>query len=132
MGTWGIGTFENDDASDWVYELEPANDLSVVQAALATLNDATGYREAPTCVNALAAAEVVAALLGKPSPDLPEAVVGWVSANARLPARDLRTNALTAIDKILGDSELRELWGETDDAEAWQASVQELRARLTS
>ena len=34
MGAWGVGTFENDDASDWVYQLEGAEDLELVRATL--------------------------------------------------------------------------------------------------
>jgi Domain of unknown function (DUF4259) len=132
MGTWGVGTFENDEASDWVYELEKSRDLSVLRSTIDALRDATGYLEAPTCVNALAAAEVVAALVGKPASDLPENVTSWVKSNAKLDAKELRAPAVAAIDKILADSELKELWGESGEAENWEATVRDLRGRLSS
>jgi hypothetical protein len=37
MGAWGIGNFDNDDASDWVYELEEVEDMSLVEATLETI-----------------------------------------------------------------------------------------------
>lgn len=53
MGAWGIKSFENDDASDWLYDLEESDDPSVIQKAL-QLDMA--YLEAPECCNALASA----------------------------------------------------------------------------
>ena len=35
MGAWGIGTFDNDDAADWAYELEEAADLTPARFWLA-------------------------------------------------------------------------------------------------
>ena len=68
MGAWGVGPFENDDASDWVYQLEGAEDLELVRGTLEAAANPQGYLEAPTCSEALAAAEVVAALSGRPTP----------------------------------------------------------------
>ena len=79
MGTWGTGTFENDGASDWVYDLEetkaPVQFLS--DTLKAGLNDE--YLESGDAENALAAAEVVAALLGHPAANLPQSVTSWLS-----------------------------------------------------
>jgi len=132
MGTWGLGSFDNHDASDWVYDLEKARDVSLLRSTIAAVNNEKGYLEAPTCVNALAASEVVAALMGRPAGDLPEGVVSWVASNGKLDAKGLRPDAIAAIDRILADSELKELWGETDDAANWQVLVNDLRGRLES
>ena len=40
MGAWGHGSFENDGAADWVYELETAEDLAVVISALKRVAEA--------------------------------------------------------------------------------------------
>lgn len=37
MGAWGVLAFENDDASDWVLDLEGTNDFRLVEAAIETL-----------------------------------------------------------------------------------------------
>jgi hypothetical protein len=130
MGAWGAGTFENDDAGDWVYQLEEAEGLELVQRTLAAAADPPGYLEAPTCSEALAAAEVVAALAGRPAPDLPEEVRRWVGGHRLSVDAELRTS-LRAVDQIAADSELKELWAESEESEAWVERVQELRSRLT-
>jgi len=42
MGAWGTGTFENDDAADWIAELDESNTVqpvvSALQSAVAWLN----------------------------------------------------------------------------------------------
>jgi hypothetical protein len=34
MGTWGSGPVDNDDASDWVYDLAEASDFEIVRRSL--------------------------------------------------------------------------------------------------
>ena len=131
MGTWGSGPFDNDDAGDWTYELTPDADESVVERALAAAV-AGGEPSASTSQAAIAAAEVVAAGLGCPSPSLPEEVGEWVAARDQAPWPALAPLAVKAIDRILAGSELKELWAESDEDGDWTAEVQELRARLTA
>ena len=130
MGAWGSGTFENDDASDWVYELEQASSWDLVHRTLAVAAEPTGYLEAPDCSAALAAAEVVAAAVSRPAPDLPEEISTWVGTHRAQVPHDLAALSVRAIDRITVDSELRELWDETGEADAWSAAVRALRERL--
>ncbi len=130
MGAWGAGTFDNDDASDWVYRLEEASDLTLLRDTLVVAAEPDGYLDSPVCAEALAAAEVVAALAGRPAPDLPEEVRGWVEEHQTRVPPDLRTLAVQAIDQVAADSELRELWEEAEETDAWADRVQELRGRL--
>jgi hypothetical protein len=131
MGAWGVGTFENDDASDWAYQLEEADGLELVQRTLAEAADPRGYLEAPTCSEALAAAEVVAALAGRPAPDLPEEVRRWVGEHPVRVDPELQGLSLRAVDQIAAESELKELWDESKERETWVDRVQEFRSRLT-
>jgi hypothetical protein len=130
MGAWGVGTFENDDASDWVYQLESAADLTLVRNTLLSAAEPTGYLEAPVCAEALAAAEVVAALAGRPAPDLPEEVRDWTRDHRLAVSPDLRKLSVRALDQVAADSELKELWAEADEGDAWIDRLQELRSRL--
>lgn len=67
MGSWGEGAFDNDAATDWSFKLEASPDLSVVEQALAAVNDnGEGIILEETGSVAVAAAEVVARLRGKP------------------------------------------------------------------
>jgi len=130
MGAWGVGTFENDEASDWVYQLEEAGDLTLLKDTLVAAAEPSGYLESPACSEALAAAEVVAALAGRPAPDLPEEVRAWVGEHRATVAPGLRALAVRAIDQIGADSELKELWAESEESETWADRLQELRGRI--
>ncbi len=66
----GYGNFDNDDAADWVAELEDARTIHPVISALQRAN-AEDYLEAPESCVALVAAEVVAAIRGNQRPDFP-------------------------------------------------------------
>lgn len=134
MGAWGTEPFANDDALDWLAELEAEGLPAAGGAIQAVLDLAPEYLEAPICAAGLAAAEVIAALRGRPGASLPPGVQAWVSACAAGPGGDpgdeLVRNARRAVELIVADSELRDLWAESDEAEQWQASVSDLRARL--
>jgi hypothetical protein len=138
MGAWGWGSFENDEALDWVIDLEQSQDLSVIAGALdAILDSDDDYLDATDCSMALAAAETVAALAGRPEPSLPEEVARWVqdrqtgsTQEGPLVDESLTAKAQQAIEAILSESELLELWEETDEFDRWQATVTDLLERL--
>ncbi len=132
MGAWSYEPFDNDDAADWVYDLEVAPDFGVVRGALQSVVDTSGYLEAVDGSVGIAAAEVVAAAHGQPNPSLPESVAAWASTHAVDVSDSERELAVAAVDRIAGDdSELPELWREVADG-AWAQSVQNLRRRLTT
>ncbi|MDH3791850.1 MAG: DUF4259 domain-containing protein, partial [Rhodospirillales bacterium] len=127
MGAWGHGNFDNDDALDWIYELQEALDTSAVVAALArVIDESADYLEAPECSSALAAAEVVAALNGKPASSLPEEVTTWIKGKAK-PDSALLAKARRAVDTVLDDSELKDLWKVDEDLGAWGQTVEDLK-----
>lgn len=133
MGAWGVLAFDNDDANDWAYDLEQADDLALVESAFAAVEEAEDYLEATDASNALAACEVLARLNGKPGYTNPytEKVDAWVAAHPLTPPAGLLKRADAAIDRILGEnSELKDLWSESDENANWVASVEELRRRL--
>jgi hypothetical protein len=133
VGTWDTKTFDNDDAMDWAAELGEADDLSVCERSLNPEELRGYYLQASDCVGILCAAEVLAALRGRPSPDLPEEVQQWVGAHRRrLDVTRLLPIAITKIDRVLAvHSELDELWKENEtDYPSWRAGVDDLRSRL--
>jgi len=130
MGAWGIKTFENDDSSDWLYDLEESDDLSVLESAL---NEAEqDYIEAPEGCNILAAAEVILGLQGK-GRELPENAQEWIEKNKGLNVSTLVTVAIKAVDAVLSDkSELFELWQDAEeDFENWKSDVESIKAALS-
>lgn len=130
MGTGGVGNFENDDALDWVSELEQARDSSLIAETLKVVTErGDEYLEATEACRALAAAEVVAALNHAGSPDLPDEVRQWVSKH-RLGSASLTQLALRAIQRIETASELNELWDESDSEAEWYEVIDDLETRL--
>ncbi len=127
MGAWGHLFDENDDAADWLAEFEDSPSWSLVDDALEGAD--ADHVEAPEAANALAAAEVVAAGLGKASPRLESAVLEWAATGAT-EAAARRQRAIAAVTAIRDDSELRDLWQEADEYADWQASVNETLSRL--
>lgn len=129
MGTWGLSPFENDNASDWVWVLAEAKDTSVLSDALEAVISEEEIFEG--CEEALAAAEVVAALRGKPLAELPEEVNVFVKEHGKKPpSAKLVKLAVTAVERIAEESDLKERWDETEDAKDWQVSLKDLLKRL--
>ncbi len=130
MGAWELGHFGNDDALDWIGDLEASGQPAIDEALGCATDSAADYIEEPECCVTLAAAEVVAALLGKPATDLPDGVRAWVAGKAS-PDEQLVSRALAATEAVLSESELKDLWQESDHFEKWAESVKNLQARLT-
>ena len=129
MGAWGTGAFDNDAALDWVWELEDGG----VTAIESALDDAVRSSDlyAPTDVEAIAAAEVVAAAIGRPLPGLSEEIGELVAHVTSSVTPEHTARARTAVERVLNASELAELWAETDDADEWRGLVEDLITRLT-
>jgi hypothetical protein len=128
MGAWGTGAFDNDDASDWVYTLE-TDGIDAVDSALADALESDDLPQ-PLDTNAVAAAEVVAAALGRPAADLPETVATLAAGLATRVRDEHLEQARTAAQKVLASSEIGELWAESDDDAVWRAAMGDLITRL--
>jgi hypothetical protein len=130
MGAWGAGSFENDEALDFVLEMKEEGLILAGAALQEILDNADEYLEAPACSADLAAAEVVAALRGRPAAELPADVAAWIAAHPGDPGDELVRTARHAVDAIAADSELAELWSESEDSEQWRSAVLDLQRRL--
>jgi hypothetical protein len=82
---------------------------------------------------ALAAAEMVAAMMGNPSLYLPAPCNEWAALHSRDANRGLIDSAVRAVDRILKDSGTQELMreGGAKNLRDWRASVTNLQARLS-
>lgn len=134
MGAWDTGIFDNDTACDWAHGLKDVRDHGLIERTLdAVLDAGDDYLEAPEAEEALAAAETLARLRGRGGVRnaYTEAVDAWVAAHPGPPSPALLDKAQRAVARVLGvDSELRELWEDSDDADAWRQAVEDLLARL--
>lgn len=135
MGTWGIGFFDNDTASDYVARVMQSTDFSVLEATLDRVLCTIGYLESPDGEEALAAAHIVASLKKSPREHSasPAGLDDWVRMLGIAPQRSLFEKARRAVFRVLAEgSELRELWKESEKFDLWKADVQALAAQLES
>jgi hypothetical protein len=128
MGAWGSGPFDNDDAADWAWELEEAQDHGVLRDALQAALDEAGYLDSREGANAVGAAAVIATAMDGDATGLSEEVVAYIGRTGR-PDADTVDLALRALERVGRDGELAELWDETDDP-SWRAGMASLHDRL--
>ncbi|MFF2628425.1 DUF4259 domain-containing protein [Kitasatospora griseola] len=132
MGAWDIGPFDNDNAADFAGELDdtaPEQREDLIRAVFGIALGEFDDLDADDGDRIIAAAALVAAQCpgGTPvdtayGPEQPLPV--FAPATRRLAA-----DALTG---VLGEeSELAELWEETDEGPAWRQAVERLRAVLS-
>lgn len=129
-GAWGVGSFENDSALDWVYSLETSKTNGVVENALSATAQ-NGYIELDTCSAGLAAADIVGSVNIGSVKHLPPEVRSWISRTSFSPNDSLISDAVAAIDACTdgNESELAQLWEESAPAE-WSSYVSELKEKL--
>ena len=134
MGAWSHEPFGNDSACDWAYELEGKSDFSVIEASLRqVLDNGDEYLDADLASEAVAAAEVLAKSReqGTQSDSYTEAVDNWLAQVDGPPPPGLFDLASRALARVLApDSELRELWEDSDDFAAWESSITALQAAV--
>ncbi|MEO1189096.1 MAG: DUF4259 domain-containing protein [Pseudomonadota bacterium] len=124
MGAWDTGNFSNDTALDFVDETKSLSDLN---SRISAVLEGSAYLDTDLAAEALAAADLLAAKLGRPAPDFPEDL----SLDALdLPGEDALSNARQAALRISNASELAELWAESDAHAEWQNVITDLVERL--
>ena len=133
MGAWGHGGFENDDALDFVADLTGEPTWDAADRVFTFVNESVNgeYLEAPDASSALAAAEAVAAALGRPAAGLPEELADWIPT-VETPGAERVERARRAAERVRRGSELQGLWDDSPDAALWHQSVDELLRRLGS
>jgi hypothetical protein len=126
---WGTGSFENDDAADWLAGLAALGPADLAKIFSQAADD-PAYLEAPAASVAVAAAEVVAALNGFPAPAAPPAIAQWVSKFPKVTTPELNSLAVRALERVRTNSELKDLWMEADGLNDWTAAIRDLQSRL--
>ena len=137
MGAWGEGPFDDDTAADWAYKFGDADQVSGLQQIQAALEGAVSvgtddYLESDAGVEAIAAAEIVAAILGQAVERSPynETALDWVTRTNPVADQALVDLAISALDRVVAaNSELAELWSKALSA-SWRNSVESRKMRL--
>jgi hypothetical protein len=135
MGAWGHLNFENDTALDLVYEIEEKG-ADRIKTAIEAINsrEEDAFLDSDLCAEALAAIEYIAAVKNKASEDFPEDAEEWLTPankDSLLAIRNLIPKSKQAIDRIQHNSELKDLWEETEDFDKWTKVLEDLSARIS-
>ena len=133
MPGWGTGSFENEDAQNFLGQLNSlgVDDLRAILSRAAQQD----YLEAPESGAVVAAAEVVAALAAAArdetaSSTTPRQISDWMSKNTTALPPDLVDLARRAVERVRINSELKDLWLEAEGLNEWSAALRGLEARL--
>ncbi len=134
MPGWGTGSFENEDAQSFLERLKSMG-IDDVRAILARAADQENYLEAPESGSAIAAAEVVAALVAAArdetaSSATPRQIFDWISKTKYGAPPDLVDLARRAVERVRTNSELKDLWLEAEGLNEWSAALRDLTERL--
>lgn len=140
MGIWSIEGFASDEALDWLGGLDPTEGTEPVRRTLRRVVEARdSHLRAADAEIALAAAELAAALHGRPHPALPDVARRWVAAHREEPssgaeddALEMLVDATRALDLVVTTSALAEIWSQRPDAPLWRAALDDLRMRLAA
>lgn len=130
MPGWGTGSFENEDAQNFLSALkskEPA-ELKTLLARAAQSEDYLSGQESSILI---AAAEVVASAKGNPSENVPRQIAEFVEKNGGEPSGEMNELARKAVAKVRTNSELKDLWLEADGLNEWSAALHDLERRLS-
>lgn len=135
MGAWGTGQFDNDAANDFVYEILESG-FSAIEASLEGILTEDGFLDADSCSEALVAIECIAALNKGNLVGLPDELFYFLKVDGNIAYFNtnrsmLLSNAVLCIDRIVDDSELKELWQESNEYKEWENNVTVLKGKLT-
>ncbi len=135
MGAWSEDSFGNDTACDWVGDFLEEPGLQAVSKALDVVMNEEGDLDSDLASEALAACEVIARLKGNwglrngYNKELDQ----WIIDNPQEVPANLVQKGESVIKRILGeDSELADLWDESDWSEDWRNTVDDLEKRIKS
>lgn len=131
MAAWGTDSFANDDALDWLVAFTDAPSVEMLRDTLQGVLGDDDDLDATYCAEALAAAEIVAALSGRSSPAMPPDLQQWLGEDHGLTSGDLVRLARAAVGQVFKSSDLRELWEGSEDWPRWEKEMKDLVARLT-
>jgi uncharacterized protein DUF4259 len=129
MGARGTRTFENDDAIEWLAELERSGD-DALPGALTPVAEAPeeAFVEAAGAARTPATAEIVASAAGVAPDELPGRAFEWIATRG-VPEPALVELALRAAKRVCNGSKLKDLRDEAGE-QAWTLAARDLRYRL--
>lgn len=130
MGAWDTGNFDNDVALDWIAEFLDVRQFTRVVSELKRYQKNHRNGSEYGAEDALVASEIVAAMCGHADDTIPEDLAVWVSASRSKVKSEITALAVDVVKRIMNQSELQELWLESDSFQEWKNIQLTLLKRL--
>jgi len=133
MGAWGYGVFDDDTTCDFVDDIADSDDpLQMLVNAFRDANGADYLEYDRGCAVWVSAVVIDAILNGTKYSDAVENFKSFIATHKKLPAKNLKNDAIKALEKLLGEnSELHELWSENEELyPKWKEGILQLKGRL--
>jgi hypothetical protein len=130
MPGWGTGSFENEDAQNFLGALQ-AKEPEDLKQILVRAADGSDYLNPSESSVVVVAAEIVATANGKPPETTPPQISGWVGRIDGAPSSEMTDLARRAIERVRTNSELKDLWLEAEGLNEWSAALRDLEQRLS-
>lgn len=132
MGSWDVSPFGNDEAREWLSALIAGASTEPVFRALVTAAKVRDGEFLPSqeCERAIAAAEIVCCVRNKPTAEVPEELKSWLSQHKLVAGDQIAAMAVRVLGRITRDSELKQVFDDTDSAEEWYAALHDIQKRL--
>jgi Domain of unknown function (DUF4259) len=128
---WGAGIFQDDMATDFSAQIVESDGLTVLRRTFDDAARARGHLLYEPAVRTLIAAEVLAALGGRPTRVLPPELQDWISGRqGEAIPEALWPLSRLAVERVKDDSEISELWARSDAFARWIDKVEDLLGRL--
>jgi hypothetical protein len=132
VGTWGLGTFEDDIACDWLEDLHDSDPIAFFTACL----DLEGIEELDylACIGVVCTAEILCAHTAQPRQSLPESAKAWLVNHRELALNGFLPSCVTGLYRVIDPtSEMSMRWEDgVENFEAWKNHILDLHHRLES
>jgi hypothetical protein len=129
MPGWGTGSFENEDAQNFLGRLSSFG-IDDLRPILTRAADNSAYLEASDSSVTIVAAEIVATAKGKPPQTVPREIAEWVVKIEGAPGSEMLELTRRAVDRVRTNSELKDLWLQAEGLNEWSAVLRDLENRL--
>ena len=130
MGARGIASFDDDEGADFAALVLRSESIDIVEHALrVAATDEWDDLRHPDGMRALLAAELVASQRGYPSEQLSDQLQMWIEQFGDA-SDEMVQLARLAVDRVLRDSETRDLSSDSIHFGEWLSSTRDLAQRL--
>ena len=130
MGTWSSAPFGNDTAKDWALHLEASQGAALVSDTIQRCLKEKSQVDAAVAAETIAAATVIAAAAYEPVRGVSADIKSWIRLQGFVPTKKLVNESRRAVKRVMKDSELRDLWEESDGLEEWSRATRKVVDKL--